>query len=218
MKILVIICSDKMSPLYSENIKILNDYIREDGKNIVEYCGISNYHDFHNYTKLISFKYKIINTKKQLSKICDFISEYKKELDYDWYIKFRPNVKLLEAIDFNKLSHTAINGRARVYIGPKSIKHGLSVGGRGNWEDVKGCFYNDNEIEASLDDQLFIFNNHIIELGAFNRFDKYHDCQNEAHQAWLWKERNILTNVIGINILFMKIESRIYSYSGDVNM
>ena len=49
----------------------------------VEYCGISYQDEFHNYESIISFKYKIINTKRQLSKICDFITDYKAELYYD---------------------------------------------------------------------------------------------------------------------------------------
>jgi hypothetical protein len=87
----------------------------------VEYCGISNQNDFHTYEAIIPFKYTLINTKQQFSKLCDFITDYKSELDYDWYMKIRPDINLLEQIPFNTLLDRAINARARVYFGPKKL-------------------------------------------------------------------------------------------------
>ena len=125
MKILVIICSNEMNVNNIDNIKIINEYLKKN--NIVEYCGISNNDDFSNYESVISFKYKMINHKFQLSKICDFITDYKTELQYDWYMKIRPDIKLLENINFNMLCENSINARARVYYGPKQIKYGNSL-------------------------------------------------------------------------------------------
>ena len=92
MKLLIIISSHELHINWSDNIKILNDYAKL--LNIeVDYCGISNQDNFHNYEDIIKFKYKIINTKQQFSKLCDFITDYKSEMDYDWYMKIRPDMK-----------------------------------------------------------------------------------------------------------------------------
>ena len=98
-----------MNSINSSNINILNNYLKKYEDSVVDYCGISNSDDFYNYENIISFKYKIINPKQQFSKICDFITQYKAELDYDWFIKIRPDIKLLEPINFEVLSDTAIS-------------------------------------------------------------------------------------------------------------
>ena len=107
MKILVIICGHEMSLEHIPNIEILHQYISQDNID-VEYCGISNNNDFINYEHIISFRYKIINESRQFMKVCDFITNYKHELSYDWYIKFRPDIRLLEPIIFTPLSDTEI--------------------------------------------------------------------------------------------------------------
>jgi hypothetical protein len=147
MKILVIICSQEMNINNSENIEILNNYLINIENSTIDYCGISSNNDFNNYENIISFKYKIINTKRQLSKICDFITENKNNLDYDWYIKIRPDLKLLENINFSMLSDTAINARARFYRGPKQIEYGMSINGEGGFKDVGDCYFDTIEKE-----------------------------------------------------------------------
>ena len=75
MKLLIILSNHTFDKMWCDNIKCLNDYMKN---NCIEYdyCGISNQNDFDIYETIIQFKYKIINTKKQLNKICDFITEY----------------------------------------------------------------------------------------------------------------------------------------------
>ena len=107
----------------------------------VDFCGISSYDDFSAYESVITFKYKIINPVRGMSKICDFITKYKDQLDYDWFVKSRPENKLLEPIQFGLLLDNAINARARVYRGPKKIKYGCSVNGEGQWKDVGDVFF-----------------------------------------------------------------------------
>jgi hypothetical protein len=138
MRILVILCSHEMNINNINNVKILDNYLNKKNY-IVEYCGISNNDDFSNYESIITFKYKIINTKYQLSKICDFITEYKNELDYDWYVKIRPDMILLEEINFEKLAENSTNARARVYKGPLKLEYGMSVGGNGFWKNLIEC-------------------------------------------------------------------------------
>ena len=228
MKLLIILSSHEFEMIYYNNIIVLRDYFKLYKNTTIDYCGISNKNDFSNYETIITFKYKIINTNSQLSKICEFISEYKNELQYDWYIKIRPNIQLLSQINFDDLCNVSINARARVYRGPKRIKYGMSVNGKGMWENIGDCIYDDCEKEIVLDDQLYIFHRNIIERGGFDKFNpEINDnlyiasgmlCkwQHEWFHSNLWKFRNIKLNIIGINALFMKKDN--YAYSGDINL
>jgi len=203
MRILVIISSYKMHKSLASNIMIFNEFIKKTGY-IVDYAGISSEDDFINYEDIITFKYKMINTKKQLDKICDFISQ--NTLDYDWFIKVRPEVKLLEPINFNSLLPNSINGRARVYNGPRNIPYGLTVGGEGAWNMYKDSSYYNYEIDVVVDDQLFIFDKKVIEMGGFskNYIDSDNDCINERYHTKYYNSKNININIIGINMIFYK--------------
>lgn len=212
MKLLIIISSVNFHINCCDNIKILNDYMKLLDVE-VNYCGISCENDFHNYEPIISFKYKILNSKQQFSKICDFITDYKSELDYDWYMKFRPEIKLLENINFDILSENAINARARVYYGPKKIKYGMSVNGDGIFKNIGDCYYDEREHDIILDDMIFIFHNNILEMGAFNKFQPF-GKEDEWLQTKIYNERNINLNIIGINLeLTCK-----NVFSGDINI
>jgi hypothetical protein len=214
MKLLVMISSHALSVALSDNIKILNNYVKLLDME-VDYCGISNQDDFHNYENIITFKYKIINTKFQFSKICDFITDYKSELDYDWYMKIRPDIKLLENINFDKLSKNAINSRARVYHGPAKIKYGMSVNGEGSWKYIGDCHYANRERDIILDDMIFIFHKNIIQLNAFDKVEsKIGQNQNEMTQTGVFNRRKIPLNVIGIHLVLTKYNN----FSGHINM
>jgi hypothetical protein len=161
MRILIIICSHNFDRRYSNNIEILNKYFIDYH---VEYCGISNQNDFYVYEDIIKYKYKIINQKKQMGKICDFITRFKDEFNYDFYIKFRPEIRLLQPIDINSLSHDSIHARTRVYYGPSKIQYGMAVNGIGVWQNIGDCFYSEKEHTVILDDMLYIFHNNIVKL------------------------------------------------------
>lgn len=222
MKVLVIIASHEMRSIHLPNIKVLNDYFKTYENTTVDYAGISNSDDFNNYESIISFKYKVIEPKRQLSKICHFITKYKNELDYDWYVKIRTDILLLEPINFSKLSDTSINARARVYIGPKKIMYGMSINGEGPYKNMGCCSYNECEKEIILDDQLYIFHQNVINLGAFETFDtekvpQWFDnmqSENEWFHTNCWKSRHIPLNVIGISIIFKKYDA----FSGNLNI
>ena len=179
----------------------------------IEYCGISNQDDFHNYETIIQFKYKIINKKQQLDKICDFITEYNGKLDYDWYLKIRPHIKLLDTIEFDMLSEHAINARARVYNGPRKIKYGMSINGQGCWKNIGDCHYADIEHNIILDDMIYIFHKNIVQNNAFNKIS-ITKHQDEWEHTRVFNERNIKLNVIGINLCFTKYNA----FSGNINM
>jgi hypothetical protein len=198
----------------SSNIMTLNNYLHENKGLTIDYCGISNKDDFHNYEDIIEFKYKIINTKGQFSKICDFITDTRSQLNYDWYIKFRPEIKILGQINFDVLSDTAINARARIYSGPKNIKYGMSVNGEGCWKNIGCCYYSSSEQEVMLDDMMYIFHNNVVKNGGFNKIVLSEPPERETE--WIhthtWLNRNIHLNVIGLNLLFTKYNT----YSGDI--
>lgn len=213
MKLLIILSSHIFDKKWCDNIKCLNDFMKKNNDIEFDYCGISNQNDFDIYETIIQFKYKIINTKKQLSKICDFITEYKSQLDYDWYMKIRPEVKLFDIDFFHMLSENAINARARVYNGPKKIKYGMSVNGEGCWKNIGDCHYADSEHNIILDDMIYIFHKNIVEKNAFEKMTPLkHECEWE-HSS-LFNERQIQLNVIGINLCLTKYDA----FSGNINM
>jgi hypothetical protein len=214
MKILVIIVSHEFSPKYKSNIRVLDNFMHKTS-NHVDYVGISSLDDFHNYTDIISFQHTIINPKRQFSKICDFITNYKEKLNYDWFIKIRPDVLLIENIpSFDKLSVNSINARARTYYGPKHILYGCSIGGlKGGHSDLNDCYYDRNEHNIALDDHIYIFNKNTIDNGAFDTFKENIDIpENEPFHSKIWKDRNIPLNVIGINMVLQKYNA----YSGHI--
>jgi hypothetical protein len=196
MKLLVIISSHEMRIEYYENIQILHDYMKSLYIE-VDYCGISNQDDFSNYEHILQFKFKIINRNQQLSKICDFITDYRSQLDYDWYMKIRPDIKLLENICFDMLSEDAINARARVYNGPREIKHGMSINGEGAWSNIGDCFYSEKEHDILLDDMFFMFHKNVVEKNAFDKIIT-NEGQHESTHTRIFNERNIPLNVIGV--------------------
>lgn len=215
MKVLLIIAGYHFGKEHINNIQILDTYMKQSGANI-EYCGISSHDDFYIFEDTIQFKYKIINNKLQLSKICDFITEYKEQLDYNWYIKIRPDIKLLDHIPYDKLSEDAINGRARVYQGLKQIKYGNSVYGKGRYKHVNHSHYVNCEEHIILDDMIYIFHKNIIQNGAFEKIPPTppNTIENEWFHSNIFTERNIKMNVIGINMYNTKLDV----YSGDINI
>jgi hypothetical protein len=178
-----------------------------------EYCGISNINDFHNYESVIQFTYKIVNTKKQISKLCDFITDYRGELHHEWYMKIRPDVKLLENIDFGALSVNAINARARVYNGPKKIRYGMSVGGEGCWQMWCTATYSDRESGVILDDMLYVFHKNMVDLNIFEKTTFPAEITEDEYELTkLLTHRNAPLNVVGINLLNCKH----MAYSGHI--
>jgi hypothetical protein len=214
MRVLVILCGHEFHERDSENIRILHTYLLSLPDVTVDYCGISNTDDFHTYENIIPFKYKVINTNRQMSKICDFITDTKDSLDYDWFMKFRPDVKLLEPPNFNILVEGAVNARAREYCGPKIIKYGMSINGEGIWKYFGCCSYHDVEIDIVLDDMVFYFHKTVVGMGAFDKISSETSVYPELQQTKVFIQRGIPMNVIGINLE----NTKHHSFSGDLNM
>jgi len=215
MKILVIIVSNQFQENYVNNISRLNAMLHNNNNNNnitnqVDYAGISSLDDFHHYESVITFKYKKIDLNKQFTKICDFITKditTDDLLQYDWYIRFRPETYLFENIPFDSLQKNSINARARQYSGPKKIKYGCSVGGKGTFSHIKPCKYDTYEHDIELDDQLYIFDKSVIENGGFSLSFCSEHTTNNQHEDFhnnFWISKNIIRNVIGINMCLMK--------------
>ena len=60
--------------------------------------------------KTLSLKYLLKSNQRQLGKICEFIT--KDKLNYDWFIKTRPDIEHLQDIEFEELSNMWVQ---RVY-------------------------------------------------------------------------------------------------------
>ena len=216
MKLLVILITNINDKKWKDNIKNLNNKLKNSLKNVnIDYCNISSNSDLDNYSDVISFKYKIIDKSLQFDKISKFITDYKSELNYDWFIKFRPELILKEPIDFNKLSNNSINARARSYIGPLKIKNGAIT----PLDIDKNLVTNHTQYSKQtkyliLDDQMYIFHKNVIDLGGFNKVNnksndlnfkeakRYKKRQDEWIHSGIWNCRNINQNIIGLNIDF----------------
>ena len=215
MKILVLVCSHDMNRGYLDNLLILHEHILSQEPHVVDYCAISNKDDFANMdNSTFEFKYKIVNPSMQLSKVCDFITDHKDTLSYDWYLKIRPDMKLLEPIIFTGLSSTAIHARARKYHGPLQIRYGMSVNGEGLWKHIGDCSLQPHETELILDDMMFLFHDSLIRKGAFESVHNQTEKEHEWFQTMVWRSRGIPLQVLGINVLNTKYQA----YSGDLNL
>ena len=213
MKLLVIIVSNQFSPDYINNIQRLSLLLQSISDHI-DYIGISSFDDFHHYENIITFKSKIINQYTQFTKICDFIQKNKEDLNsYDWFIKFRPEIFLFDNIPFDQLHKNCINARARRYYGPKKIKYGCSVGGKGPHSHIKDSKYYPHEYYIELDDQIYIFDKTVIDNGGFNLpLSNIIQHEHEPFHNNFWVSQNIDRNIIGINMCLMKNNT----YSGDI--
>ena len=220
MKILVIIASSYLSNRrFLSNIEILKKMSIELPSDFtVEYAAISNFNDFELYDELLNFKYKIIDTNKQLSKLCSFISSCQEK--YDWYIKFRPEIELIDnPFVFNNYCKYSINARLRSYKGPRIIEYGSSIGGEGCWKehgiDIE---YSDIESRLILDDIIYIFHRNVIDIGGFSELsDEYTEKrQDEWLHTEVWKSRLISLNPIRLYLKLLRDD--VYAYSGNVNI
>lgn len=200
MRVLVIISSYEMYDEFKLHIFNLVRYMNQLTGATVDYAGISSKDDFATYEGILQFKYKVVSSKKQLSKICEFISGT--TLEYDWYIKIRPEVQLMEQIPFERFCPNSVNARARFYVGPKSIRNAMSVGGPGVWANIHHSFYNPEEKRVNLDDQFYVFHQNVINAGGFRVKPYTGEKEDEEYHSKYWISNGIPLNVVGINIVF----------------
>jgi len=220
MKILVIFITKENHINFIPNILTLKNYLSSYN---TQYACISSSDDFQIYDGIINLKYKEISSKMQLSKLSDFIISKKDELDYDWFIKIRPDMKLNQPINFNKLLINSINARAREYKGPKSVYFGSSLDTKYNTSN-----YGTTETIKVLDDQIFIFHKSILNKFQYiaNLPDNFYITSNyrllKYEHEWFhtnyWKICNINLNIIGIYAELLDTYRQIRYKSGNINI
>lgn len=212
--ILIILASNEMNPEFIPQIKELAKYIEHLSKKYtVDVACISSKDDFENYSEYIKFKYTYINTNRQFSKICSFISDTKDALNYDWFLKTRPEIVFadFETIDYEALPNDSISARARVYFGPYRNEYACSVGGKGDYQHIKGCFYRDTLERIVLDDIVYVFHRNVIDRGGFAKLNSDGAKEDEYFHSFTWSSRNIKLNVIGINVTLHRVGTVMYS-------
>ena len=231
MRILCIITTGGSLDEYLNNILFFRDTMQKCYPNdVIDYACISSSDNFSNLEKLVNLKYKEVDSKRHLSKVCNFITKYKDELDYDWFIKSRPEVQIFSRINLESLPRNTISGRAREYKGTKRIMYGNSTSGPGYNQSINDCRISIIGEHIVLDDQLYVFDKEVINSGAFVQFDSdnilqwarvvngnpapYGEC--EWVHSNFWKERKINLNVIGIQ-LKLQYSNGGFMSSGHVN-
>jgi len=225
--ILIILSTKEMYPEFKAQAETLRKYIEHLSKTYrVDLAGISSKDDFSNYSDVLDFKYKYINPKLQVSKMCDFISENRDTLKYDWYLKTRPEVEIIDfdTIDFKNLPKDAVSARAREYIGPYKGKYSCSVGGEGEGSHsiIKACFFNKENKKLLLDDIVYIFHKTVIEAGGFSEITQEEPPrpdetgENEWYFTRILTTRSIKLNIVGIDMLFTRKSRGEVMYSGDI--
>jgi hypothetical protein len=222
MRILVMVVSGGDLMPYSKDLNTLQEFMKTHySQDTVDYACITSSASNSICNDSIQFKYTEINSNMQLSKVCDFLTKYKDQLNYDWFIKIRPEIQLFAKIDIDTLSNDCIHARAREYRGPRRILYGNSLSGEGEHNSVNASFYSDIEDIIALDDQIYIFHRNIIDMGGFVPFQT-----NELEREWIhsncWKSRGIKLNVIGINAILTRKDKDgipyMYMKSGNINM
>ena len=199
---------NELEKKYQENMLILANFLKD---HTISWGAISSQDDFNNFDK-IDFKYKFVSKKKQLSKICDFFSSTT-ITDYDFFIKTRPDLQILEFPNFNYILSDCINARARVYRGPKTIRWGSTVNGKGIWEKDRSCTFSLYETNVILDDQFFIFDQSVKTKLFSEAIVENDDIQNEWFHDKIYTSKKIKKNIIGVNSCLKKYNA----FSGHLN-
>jgi len=224
-KILFMLTGAIMDSRYLDNIKILGNYIQKLSEEYaVDIACISGRDDFEVFDSILHFTYKVVTTKKQLDKVCDFVSECAES--YDWYVKIRAEVRLLEQLDFASFCENSINARARVYNGPLCVKNGSAVGGDGYLNYVHAIHYSPELQEIVLDEMIYIFHKNIVERGFRRISDEERGCQewyvgslwnqHEWYHTAVWKSRGLPLRLVGLKVDFT--HSGRHAFSADLNV
>lgn len=218
-RILIMFVSRSMDSKWLDNIRSIQQRcINVLGHNQIDIACISGTDDADTYESVLGhIKYKVVSDKPQFSKLFDFVASCPET--YDWYIKLRPDIELLEDITQQKLSSfckNSVNARVRRYVGNARIPYGASIGGR--WQHINNAeiHHAPHEKHIILDDQVYIFHRSVIEKGGFEPIDESNRIWGEQFISDVWTARNIRLNPIGLRVIFHHCEGPIES--GHVNM
>lgn len=187
------------------------------------------------YQKILgNFKYNIISKGGQLSKIIDLLEKITFN-EYEWFIKIRPEVLILEPFSFENFSKEKLNSRVRHYYGPFiNIKKIVSVPShevkKSQDSDINIKCFNRNDFKhydeeiIHPDDQIFIFHRNIVMKG-FRKLKKEDwtvekigkekskmiydnwETQRESFFANVMKHRDVKINPVSLDIIFRNMRS-----------
>lgn len=194
MKILLIISSHEMSKDFNKYIviikeKLINQFIKENIE--IDICLINSNEidELKNYDDVLkNIKYKFSSkNSKQYEKTCNIMRVININL-YDWFIKIRPDLELLEDINLDKIKicdKNCINSRVRWYIGDHiNIKNGtsLNIGEDSCW---KNSYIYDNNITYIVPDDQILFFHKTIAQKAFKLFN-IHDISEHSKKFYMF--------------------------------
>jgi hypothetical protein len=218
MKVLVIVVCYTLEEKFFPFLESLKTYlIQPFNCDVAVIAGSTD--EFKKYERILNIRHRFVSPKRQMSKLCDFVTQLTER--YDWYVKTRTDVELLEPFDsnfFSTLSQRSINSRVRGYIGPERVRYGNSMGGRWAEKWNEEAEHYSAELQSHVcDDQIYFFHDNVIRMGAFRPIIN----PNEPHEhEWfttaIWMYRNIPLKMIGINVLFHHRDGPIPS--GHVNV
>jgi hypothetical protein len=223
MKVLLMIISHNISNIKLSNIyeKIINPLKNDNIEVDIATC-VSGYNNINKNDVKYNFNFDGF----QLSKVCYVVNKFNDE--YEYYIKYRPEIILDTIIDRTfliNLSKSKINSRCRQYAGPSiDLTFGMSC--------QKNCIrkgdiqYND-KVVICPDDQMYIFHKSIKKAFSpitndtyLNYCKKINDkreywvdewmlcetywkkniCEREGHHKFIWYSSGFDINPISLNI------------------
>lgn len=232
MKLLLIIISHNANNINFLNIynNIINPLKKDDIE--VDIASCFSLKNIKIDNKLV--KYQFYYNGFQLSKVCYVINNINDE--YDYYIKYRPEIildTLITKTFLLKLNKNKINCRCRQYSGgPIDLQYGMSC--------QKICIrpgdikYNKTNTIICPDDQMYIFHKNIkqafslIDSETYSNFCDYINykkqywvdewmlnkeyweknvCEREGHHKFIWYSRGFEINPISIKLKMKSLSS-----------
>ena len=225
MKILIIFVNDNLSGRnknkedFLESVNCIKKHISDVNKeNTIEIASLYSEETEENDQNMLiientlkqKIKYRYVCKLKQFSKMMYFLNELNER--YDWYIKTRCDLQILEplnTIKLNSFKKDCRNARVRSYIGPKldkKIEYGCSIGGNRHMKRLKktSLLYNENKKKIMLDDMIYFFHDNVRD--KLFKFQQLEDKrEDEGFHSYYWKTVNkVELNIISLYVCFKK--------------
>jgi len=201
-RVLVVIISHSYHSAFDANLRSWDKLFPGTTTDYAAVLSENNKEDFINIERAlgIPLKYRMCVADKQIHKLWQFISS-NDLTEYDWFVKMRPEMRLLDTIPLSDCIPDKFNGRARVYRGPKHVKHGMSVMGPGCWGLIVSDYsYNEHEVEVVMDDQMFMFDRAVVSSGVFGEIDIQNTHWPEHNMTKILTKHGVQLSVIGLNV------------------
>ena len=166
------------------------------------------------YEKLFgNVKYKYLSPNLQFNKMCDFLNQLNER--YDWYIKSRPEIEMLENFDLQKLEQcfsNSINSRFyKLNLKNSNIDRKSIINNTYNLIELYNDILN-NKIELYIDDQIYIFDDKVRDIAfkKINNEELYNlnlnnrKREDEVFHTLMFINRNVKLQTINIKANMLK--------------